>query len=199
MRIVKRPAFLSLPAGVVFSTYEPCVFGELMLKGDTIGNDFYCASLVGAVAWSTSGDIYERCDAMEREGSSFPADFESFGRDGSFAPGTQLYAIYEPADIQRLIATLQRGPMLGPAVSAGPPTSWDGSYTFRLPHGLSAVITIAGTQAKDTRASITGVATVTPNGLHIRWSNGTTWIITGKAGGPLALQTPNGPSRITKS
>lgn len=35
MRIVDRKTFLAMPIGTVFSKYEPCVFGNLCIKGET--------------------------------------------------------------------------------------------------------------------------------------------------------------------
>jgi hypothetical protein len=107
MRIITRKQLREMPAGVLYMAYEPCVFGECFLKGDSIGNDWLCSCVIGAVAWGTSGDIFERCDAMV-QGASFPCDFTAWGRDGLFEPDDRLYAIYEPEDVRRLIATLQR-------------------------------------------------------------------------------------------
>lgn len=35
MRIVRAKEFLKLPENTLYSTYEPCVFGELKIKGHT--------------------------------------------------------------------------------------------------------------------------------------------------------------------
>ena len=38
MRIITRKQMLNMPAGTVYSYYEPCVFRELEIKADDEGN-----------------------------------------------------------------------------------------------------------------------------------------------------------------
>ncbi len=107
MRIVKRPEFLKLPAGTVFMRYEHCWFRELEVKGDTWGNVFLMTSLLGAVESQHSEEMAARCYEMADKGASFPAEFIG-SRDGAFEPDETMFAIYEPADVDELIAVLQR-------------------------------------------------------------------------------------------
>lgn len=190
MRIIRRPAFLALPAGTVYAAYSPCTFDALRIKGDTVGNDFYCADLVGAVAWGTSGDFFERCAAMEH-GASFPAFFENWGRDAQFEGDDRMYAIYERADIDRLVKTLQKDPVMLT-------TTWDGRYAVTLPDGRRGEMTLTGPDAYDMRAGVLGVATVSHAAVTILWGNGTTWIITRNRDGALGLQTADGHGAIEK-
>jgi hypothetical protein len=107
MKIVKRKEFLALPRGTVFMSYRPCVFGDLAVKGDTWGNDFLVDDLTGAVSSESSEDLLAKCDAMEA-GASVAVDFEYTGRDGCFGDDEGMFAVYEPADVDLLIARLQQ-------------------------------------------------------------------------------------------
>ena len=55
MRIVDRETFLALPAGTVFCKFEPDIFGNLEIKGDSTTNaqgalaDFWAQDLAGAI------------------------------------------------------------------------------------------------------------------------------------------------------
>lgn len=107
MKIVTRKGLMELRKGTVFSLYRPCVFDCLSIKDSPPGwgDDFLVCDLVGAVEHHDSDDLIEKLDKMER-GESFPADFESCGRDGCF-DNDQLYAVYERADVEKLIKRLQ--------------------------------------------------------------------------------------------
>ena len=108
MRIVSRETFMTLPAGTVYCEYEPCIFGNWLIKGQTIVSDgenidwFYDASLDSLDA----GDLFETLDTMTAQGTSTTVDFYQGGRDGCFA-WEQLYAVYEQADLKGLIKRLQ--------------------------------------------------------------------------------------------
>ena len=98
---------MELPAGTVFSYYEPCYFRELIVKDSSPEKgypDFSCSHLVGAVETSSSGDFTDKCERMEK-GESLPTDFESSGREGLF-DDTLLYAVYEKEDVRKLINRL---------------------------------------------------------------------------------------------
>lgn len=188
MRIISRPEFLGMPSGTVFATYQPCTFGPLQLKGKTVGRDFYSADLVGAVAWGTSGDFFERCAAMEA-GDSFPAFFENWGRDAQFAPDTQRYAIYEPADIERLVATITKTPGLG---------QWNGTYTYQLKSLQTGEVTITDSNAYDLTQKQRGLVQPCGRSVRILWAGGYAWDITLEDQEQLSLSTPYGPGRIGK-
>jgi hypothetical protein len=109
MKIVKRPAFLKLPPGTVYSKYEPCVFGELQIKGDTLpnGNDWFYQDIAEAVDSSDSGERVTQLFEAEETGKSITMDFDCQGRDGCFESDEQMFAVWERADVEALIARLQ--------------------------------------------------------------------------------------------
>jgi len=106
MKIVNRRQFLALPENTVFSKYEPCVFGELMIKGESLANDFYAQEIGDAIFCSGSSDRVDKLGASERDGASLPMDFDCPGRDGLF-DDDQMFAVWEPEDVRKLIARLQ--------------------------------------------------------------------------------------------
>lgn len=107
MKIVNRRAFLALPAGTVFAKYHPCTFWEFSIKtGNSPTNDFYCSAIVSAIESSGCEAFGRKLDAAEHGGVSLPMDFESSGRDGEFNLD-QLFAVWEPADVEGLISRLQ--------------------------------------------------------------------------------------------
>ncbi len=106
MRIVDRAAFLALPAGTVYSKYEPCIFGELHIKGDTWGNDFLCQQIADAIAAKSSNEFDMQLAEAQQAGASIPMDFDCLGRDGCFDGPVTWFAVWEPADVEMLIARL---------------------------------------------------------------------------------------------
>lgn len=108
MKIVDRKTFLSLPAETLFSKYEPCVFGDLCIKGDTLGsNDFAYQQIADAIACNDSGEFADKLLAAERTGGSVALDLDCQGRDGLF-DDDQLFVVWEPADVAALIARLSK-------------------------------------------------------------------------------------------
>jgi len=112
MRIVDRQTFLAMPAGTVFSKYEPCVFGNLEIKGESTTRaqgefvDFWSQDLAGALKAESSDAYLDACDAAEA-GQSIAIDLDCQSRDGLYEQG-QLFAVWEQEDIQALIQRLQR-------------------------------------------------------------------------------------------
>lgn len=104
MRIVNLTRFRELPPGTVFSKYQPCCFGELMMKGDTWEHDFLCQSLTGNIKSDSSEDFFNKCRLME-QGESVDLDFDFYGRDGLFE-ADQLFVVYEKKDLAALIGCL---------------------------------------------------------------------------------------------
>lgn len=113
MRIVDRATFLAMPAGTLYAKYEPCVFGELQVKEGTCYAadrvtriDFYTQQLI---PWfngtQSSSDYFDTLEAAEK-GTPTPA-FDMPARDGLF-DDDQLFAIFERADVEALIAKLTR-------------------------------------------------------------------------------------------
>ena len=111
MKILNREDFLKCPAGTIFSTYEPCVFHGLNIKGESIfypdgGNDFTEAELIGALDVDSSDDYMEKCIRMEN-GEDMPTDFEFYGRNGMYEY-SQKYAVYTKEDVSKLIELLKK-------------------------------------------------------------------------------------------
>lgn len=99
---------MQMPSGTVFSYYEPCIFRGLHIKDSAPEKgypDFSMSDLIGAVENNSSGDFVDKCDDMER-GESKSVDFEYSGREGLF-DDKLLYAVYEKADVEKLIQRLQ--------------------------------------------------------------------------------------------
>lgn len=107
MRIVTRKELLTLPVGTVFAEYEPCIVGDMRIKGENAGtNDWFYQEIDLALDCEDSGEMVELLDASEKTGKSIPMDFDCQSRDGTFND-TQLYAIYEKQDVvKQLIARL---------------------------------------------------------------------------------------------
>ncbi len=106
MKIVNRAAFLALPAGTLFSKYQPCVFGDLCVKGETIGEsvDFFYQTITDAI--DTGIYVETVLHHAEKDGSSLAMDFNCQDRDGMF-DDDQLYAVWEREDVTGLITRLQ--------------------------------------------------------------------------------------------
>jgi len=112
MKIVSRTQFMAYPAETVFSTYEPCFFGPLMIKGETIvhangPNDWFEQQIADAIDAGDSGEWAEKLFDSQENGTSLAMDFECQGRDGLFED-EQLYAVWEPQDVAALIERLQQ-------------------------------------------------------------------------------------------
>lgn len=113
VKIVDRNTFLAMPQGTVYQKYEPCVFGELEIKGETLagGIDWFAWTL-GPWFEDTNGSV-EYFDLLEHARVSTeeigPMDFEIQGRDGCFDED-QLFAVWSKEDVEglvrRLVATL---------------------------------------------------------------------------------------------
>lgn len=116
MKIVNRAAFLALPDGTLFSKSEPDCFGPVGIKygtytwedhdGKRIG-DFRVVQPHDSIKHYSSDGFSEACDALVA-GASVPLDFSE---EGSFRDGlhdqAQLFAVWEQADIDALIARLK--------------------------------------------------------------------------------------------
>ena len=110
MKIVNLTEFLKMPAGVLFSKYQPHVFGELCIKGENCGkSDFDYQALTEVKASNTDEWCHildNAVDAAEKTGvsASVELDFEISQRDGCYEE-KQLFAIWDYNDTIRL-ATL---------------------------------------------------------------------------------------------
>lgn len=110
MKIMKRIDFLKLPPETLYAPYEHCVFGEPLIKGDTLenGNDWFYQQILGALDAHDSGQWSDMLFRAAETGESLPMDFDCQGRDGSFEPDDRLFAVYEPQDVRHLINRLRR-------------------------------------------------------------------------------------------
>lgn len=209
MKIIPRPKFLQLPAGTVFMRYTPCVFTGLFIKGETVGTEFTCAPLIGAVAWGTSGDYFERC-AMMAEGRSFPAHFEAYGLDMEFEDDAQQYGIYDAADVTALLVALRPGSGSVKEVHTLDGT-WDGTYTFyinaarlhRVITGQLIILEKTAEKAWDLqgqRMSVSGVVSAAEKGVNIRWNDdGSFWTLQRDIDEHYTLTTLEGPAQLVRS
>lgn len=105
MRIVNIDTFIKLPAGIIFAKYEPFIFGDLMIKGDTYNKDFSSVTLLEVKA-SSMDEMIDILESAET-GSSFKLDLEYYCRDGLFEKD-QLFAVYEKEDVEQLLETIYR-------------------------------------------------------------------------------------------
>jgi len=106
MKIVDLMTFLTMPAGTLFSKYQPCVFDNFCIKGDNIGEmDFGYQDLVGAVDGKYEGEVAFLLEDSQYNGTSVPLDFDCGSRDGCFDE-KQLFAVWELKDLEQLIARL---------------------------------------------------------------------------------------------
>lgn len=110
MKIVDRKIFLNMPAGIVFSKYEPCYFGPLSIKGETIrhgtpdsADDFYYQRIEDAI------DCEVFTDAMSdyREEQVLRFDFDCESRDGLF-DREQMFSVWDEQDVSLLVKKLSQ-------------------------------------------------------------------------------------------
>lgn len=112
MRVINRDAFLAMPAGTLFSKYEPCITEGFGIKGRTISHegrpiDFCEQDLLMPIACVDGNDMAGKLEASELSGESVAIDLACQGRDGCF-DDDQLFLVWDQEDVQSLIARLQR-------------------------------------------------------------------------------------------
>lgn len=105
MKIVDLSEFREMPVGTIFCKYEPCIFGELEIKGETWESDFISAPLTGCIESEDTDDMVGKLDKYVETKESFRLDIECYGRDGMFE-SKQLFAVYEKRDIAQLVNKL---------------------------------------------------------------------------------------------
>ena len=111
MKIINRNEFLKLPSYTLYSKYEPCIFDDICIKGESMiwdsGNDFIYTPIADVVDSSSSSNFYDKlADAVDNK-TSLSVDLECGSRDGLY-DDDQLFAIWEKEDIQKLIASLNK-------------------------------------------------------------------------------------------
>lgn len=95
-----------MPVGTLYARYQPCCFDALMIKGESIDIDWYEQQLIGDFTDSDGSEDFLRiCDEMQA-GESHTVDFAIQGREALF-DDEQLYAVFEPDDLDNLIKRLQ--------------------------------------------------------------------------------------------
>jgi hypothetical protein len=113
MKIVNKQEFYNLPAGTLYSNYEPCVIEGLKIKQNTCFSidtkepiDYCYIDLIGNVDYKDFEDYIDLLDNSEKNKTSLKLDFEITERDGMFEKN-EMFCIYEEDDIKSLISTLQ--------------------------------------------------------------------------------------------
>lgn len=107
MKIIDRKTFLAMPEGTLFAKYEPCNFGDLQIKGDSLHNDFFTQELSGAIEHNNGMDFSDKLFDAAANGTSLPVDLQCQGRDGLF-DDDQLFAVWEAKDVEQLIERIQQ-------------------------------------------------------------------------------------------
>ena len=107
MRIVDRKVFLKLPGGTLFYNYEPMVFGEMSIKGDTCGGDFTRLDLNDVVDARDTGEMVDLLEDGAKSGSEIPTAFDNWGRDAMFEEG-QLFAVLSKDEARSVAALIAR-------------------------------------------------------------------------------------------
>ncbi len=107
MQIIDRKGFLSLPAGIIYHKYRSLGdFGQLAVKHDTCGNDWYYADLYGDIDCYNSNEYIDKMSQYEKTGEDFRFDRDSnINRDGLYQED-ELFAVYDPKDVVALITRL---------------------------------------------------------------------------------------------
>lgn len=106
MKLVNYNEFIKMPTGTVFCEFEPCIRGELKVKGDSIEDfDYIEMELRGEFKSDKDQDPFiDGCDRLVK-GENLRADFDTFGRDGLFDK-TRQYIVYDKQDVKELITFL---------------------------------------------------------------------------------------------
>ena len=107
MKILNLEEFRAMPEGTVFMKYEPCVFEDLQVKGETWETDFTAANITYWPDCTGSEDFSDKLFLAQEEGRSVLLDFDCYGRDGCFDKN-QLFAVYDKRDIETLIYKLNK-------------------------------------------------------------------------------------------
>lgn len=112
MRIVDRKTFLAMPAGTLFSKFNPNIFQSLNIKDDDAwDNDFFYTSIHDAIANEGSEDFGRQLDKAQIE--DIPMDFDAVERDGCFDDEDTLFAVWSATDVKELIVRLQHALQTG--------------------------------------------------------------------------------------
>jgi hypothetical protein len=105
MKIINRNEFLAMPPNTLYSNYEPCIFGPIQIKADTIGNDFYVQQISDSIKSDSSKEYTELLLMAENGEEQLSIDLGIEGRDGMFEDD-QLFAVWGNDDINTLLNRL---------------------------------------------------------------------------------------------
>ena len=111
MKIVRFAEFLTMPVGVVFSSYQPIgVFGGLCVKLETVTGDYgavdyFYKPLASEVGGSGSEEDMALFEKAQEPGASVPMVFDTVCREGLFGYDA-LYAVWSREDVAGLIKAL---------------------------------------------------------------------------------------------
>lgn len=108
MKFVTHETLLAMPAGTVYATYEPCIFGELRIKEDVVGSStwYYQDMIPWFEGTKDSGAWIDTLDAIKRGEGHPPLDYDFVTKqDISEATG---YMAFERADLESLVSRFQR-------------------------------------------------------------------------------------------
>ena len=94
-KIINKQAFLKMPVNTIYREYQPCIMGDLEIKGDSLDNDFWVQDLSN----TNTDDVCSMVKMLESGNVEFDLDCES--RDGGFNDD-QLYLIYDKKDVEQL-------------------------------------------------------------------------------------------------
>ena len=94
-KIINRTDFLKMPANTLYREYQPCILGDLSIKGDSLDNDFWVQNLDA----TDTEDLEQMVAMFESCNVSFDLDCKS--RDAEFNDD-QLYLVYEKKDVEQL-------------------------------------------------------------------------------------------------
>ena len=107
MKLLTRKEFLELKENVLFSKYQPHVFGYLSIKDKRIENDFLYQQICDSVECESSEDFDNILNKAHINKSSFDIDLGCLSRDGCY-DDKEMFAVWEKKDINKLINSLEK-------------------------------------------------------------------------------------------
>jgi len=105
MKIVDLTTFKTLSEGTIATKYEPCIFGDLFIKGASWEDDFVLTYITTEIDCDGTDDFYDKLNDALKNNTSVPMSFKESIRDGRFNDN-QLFAVWEKTDVEGLIAKL---------------------------------------------------------------------------------------------
>ena len=107
MKILNKEEFLALPAGIIYSKYQPVgMFDGLYLKGESLENDWKYKSLISTVDFPIGdSDVNIYLLNVQKHGATFRMDLECGERDGLYNTD-EYFAVYDTTDVRELLMEL---------------------------------------------------------------------------------------------